>query len=449
MKKAKLIFISIFIVLCLIPSVGMLIFGEAQPAANEVLAGRPSVTTRSGELNLSLLSDVSDYIADRFAFRQELATAWAGVNAKLLGTSVEEQVILGSDGWLYFSDTLPDYTGQGMSDTELRYLANDLALMQEYIESQGKHFIFTVAPNKNSIYSEHMPEYIENRRSESNAARMGAYLDAAGVNYLDLFDILGNEENLYYKTDTHWNSRGAALAADGLLNMLDRGGDYSTASFAVSEEHRGDLYEMLYPAGRATETATVYGGEFSYVCESDPNGGNAITIKTSCDGGSGGLMCWRDSFGIALYPYLAQSFVAATFSRSADYDLTLADSADTVIIELVERNLSNILSREPTFPAPARELPSAASLGTIAVDYDEAKSGVMSGYVRVSGELGADMLDPGGHVYIAAGDTAYEAYVCVSSGSDSLRFFAWIPAGNAAHQVITTLNSEYTAYQIS
>ena len=449
MKKAKLIFISIFIVLCLIPSVGMLIFGEAQPAANEVLAGRPSVTTRSGELNLSFLSDVSDYIADRFAFRQELATAWAGVNAKLLGTSVEEQVILGSDGWLYFSDTLPDYTGQGMSDTELRYLANDLALMQEYIESQGKHFIFTVAPNKNSIYSEHMPEYIENRRSESNAARVGAYLDAAGVNYLDLFDILGNEENLYYKTDTHWNSRGAALAADGLLNMLDRSGDYSTASFAVSEEHRGDLYEMLYPAGRATETATVYGGEFSYVCESDPNGGNAITIKTSCDGGSGVLMCWRDSFGIALYPYLAQSFVAATFSRSADYNLTLADSADTVIIELVERNLSNILSREPTFPAPVRELSATANVGTIAVDYDEAKSGVMSGYVRVSGELGADMLDPGGHVYIAAGDTAYEAYVCVSSGSDSLRFFAWIPAGNAAHQVITTLNSEYTAYQIS
>lgn len=449
MKKAKLIFISIFIVLCLIPSVGMLIFGEAQPAANEVLAGRPSVTTRSGELNLSFLSDVSDYIADRFAFRQELATAWAGVNAKLLGTSVEEQVILGSDGWLYFSDTLPDYTGQGMSDTELRYLANDLALMQEYIESQGKHFIFTVAPNKNSIYSEHMPEYIENRHSESNAARVGAYLDAAGVNYLDLFDILGNEENLYYKTDTHWNSRGAALAADGLLNMLDRGGDYSTASFAVSEEHRGDLYEMLYPAGRATETATVYGGEFSYVCESDPNGGNAITIKTSCDGGSGGLMCWRDSFGIALYPYLAQSFVAATFSRSADYNLTLADSADTVIIELVERNLSNILSCEPTFPAPVRELSATANVGTIAVDYDEAKSGAMAGYVRVSGELGADMLDPGGHVYIAAGDTAYEAYVCVSSGSDSLRFFAWIPAVNAAHQVITTLNSEYTAYQIS
>lgn len=449
MKKAKLIFISIFIVLCLIPSVGMLIFGEAQPAANEVLTGRPSVTTRSGELNLSFLSDVSDYIADRFAFRQELATAWAGVNAKLLGTSVEEQVILGSDGWLYFSDTLPDYMGQGMSDTELRYLANDLALMQEYIVSQGKHFIFTIAPNKNSIYSEHMPEYIENRHSESNAARVGAYLDAAGVNYLDLLNILGNEENLYYKTDTHWNSRGAALAADGLLNMLDRGGDYSTASFAVSEEHRGDLYEMLYPAGRATETATVYGGEFSYVCESDPNGGNAITIKTSCDGGSGGLMCWRDSFGIALYPYLAQSFVAATFSRSADYNLTLADSADTVIIELVERNLSNILSREPTFPAPVRELSATANVGTIAVDYDEAKSGVMSGYVRVSGELGADMLDPGGHVYIAAGDTAYEAYVCVSSGSDSLRFFAWIPAGNAAHQVITTLNSEYTAYQIS
>lgn len=96
MKKAKLIFISIFIVLCLVPSAGMLLFGEAQPAANEMLAAKPAITTRSGEFNLSFLSDVSDYIADRFAFRQELATAWAGVNAKLFGTSVEEQVRRGN-----------------------------------------------------------------------------------------------------------------------------------------------------------------------------------------------------------------------------------------------------------------------------------------------------------------------------------------------------------------
>ena len=197
------------------------------------------------------------------------------------------------------------------------------------------------------------------------------------------------------------------------------------------------------------ETAPAYDGELSYICESDPNGGNAITIKTVCDAGTDGLMCWRDSFGIALYPYLAQSFAAATFSRSADYDLTLANSADAVIIELVERNLSNILSREPTFPAPARELPSAASVGTIAVDSDEAKTDAMADYVRVSGKLGAYMLDSGSRVYIAAGDTAYEAYICTSSDSDALRFFAWIPAGEEAHQVITTLNSEYTAYQIS
>lgn len=72
MKKAKLIFISLFVALCLVPSAGMLLFGEAQPAANEVLAAKPAITTRSGEFNLSFLSDVSDYIADRFAFRRSL-----------------------------------------------------------------------------------------------------------------------------------------------------------------------------------------------------------------------------------------------------------------------------------------------------------------------------------------------------------------------------------------
>ena len=32
-------------------------------------------------------------------------------------------------------------------------------------------------------------------------------------------------------------------------------------------------------------------------------------------------LCWRDSFGIALYPYLAETFHDAVFSRSATYDL--------------------------------------------------------------------------------------------------------------------------------
>ena len=66
---------KIYIVLCLsvllIPFAGMLVFGEAQPAANEVLAQPPSLRNADGSLNTGVLTDTQDYIADRFFLRQE------------------------------------------------------------------------------------------------------------------------------------------------------------------------------------------------------------------------------------------------------------------------------------------------------------------------------------------------------------------------------------------
>ena len=117
MKKSRIdiLFILLFLVLCLIPSLGILVFGESDAAANEILSSRPSAQNRDGSFNTELLSDFSDYIADRFAFRQEMVTAWSAINAKVFSASVEEQVILGSDGWLYYRETLDDYLGKGMS----------------------------------------------------------------------------------------------------------------------------------------------------------------------------------------------------------------------------------------------------------------------------------------------------------------------------------------------
>ena len=99
---------------------------------------------------------------------------------------------------------------------------------------------------------------------------------------------------------------------------------------------------VIYPAARGAEPELVYTGALRYECLNDPRGGNAITIRTSCVGGAGRLFCWRDSFGIALYPYLAESFAEARFSRSQSYALPEGDW-DVLLLEIVERNLSDLL----------------------------------------------------------------------------------------------------------
>ena len=341
----RILWIVLFLALCLIPSAGMLFAGETKPAANEILAQRPAIVRKDGSFNTKVLSDTSDYLSDRFAFRKPLVTAWSRLNAALFHSSVEEQVVLGSDDWLYYTPTLDDYMGRSMSEEELERAAFYLASLQNEAESRGARFYFTIAPNKNSLYGEHMPSFIPAEHASSNAERIKPYLQKYGVNYVDLFEAFSaHDETLYYHGDSHWTDRGAALAADTLLSAMKKTSAYFSGPFDFGEPHKGDLYEMLFPTGNEREESERYAPGFDYVLSADPNGGNALKISSSCGGRGGTLLCWRDSFGISLYPYLADSFENAVFLRSASHDLSEIEKtgADTVLLELVERNLKQL-----------------------------------------------------------------------------------------------------------
>ena len=331
------LYILLAILLLVTPSLGMLIFGPGGAAANEQLAARPSLTDRDGGFNARVLSESADYLADHFALRQQLVTAWSELNARLLGSSPEEQVILGREGWLYFSPSLPDYTGQALSDQELEALARHLKELQSAAEARGAVFLFTVAPNKNSLCSQYMPAAYPDRHGESSIVRLLPYLEQYGVQYADLFSL----PMPYYRTDTHWTAEGAAMAADALLAALGRESAYAAGPFSTGDARPGDLYEMLYPTGKGSEAEILYGGPLRYTTQGDPKGGDAITIRCSGEG-EGRLYCWRDSFGIALYPYLADAFGESVFTRSTGY--TLPDGEyDVYLLEIVERNLGALL----------------------------------------------------------------------------------------------------------
>ena len=140
--------------------------------------------------------------------------------------------------------------------------------------------------------------------------------------------VLANSAFSTFSTDTY-----LAIAMFLLMgNILQRSG--------IAD----DLYEMLYPSGRDTEESEALASGFSYTLSGDPKGGNALKIRSACEGKSGTLLCWRDSFGISLYPYLAESYGNALFLRSSDYDLAEIEKtgSDTVLIELVERNLEQL-----------------------------------------------------------------------------------------------------------
>jgi len=411
------VFIAVFMLLCLIPSVGMLLPDRQETGGNEVLSTLPALRDGEGKLNTDYLPELTDYIEDSFFLRQNLVTAWSALNHRALRTSIADNVLLGEDGWLYFGDTLDDYMGLNpLSDGEIAAAAHNLALAAEYCESQGADFLFTIAPNKNSLYPQHMPD-LPVFSSRRNADALANALAEEGVAYCDLFKaLLAQEETLYFTQDSHWDSKGAALAADGINAALGRQSGYFAGPFQPEDVHLSDLYAMLYPTGTWLETDRRYAGDLAFEYETPIRSENDLNIRTT-GGGTGSLLMFRDSFGNLLYPYLADSFASAQFSRAAAYrlDQIAAREADYVVVELVERNIHYLLENVPVMPAPLRtgvgDAEPLDGSAALTVDADQ----TLPGCVLVQGSLPVTP-DDGSALYLRAADGDYEAFRLEADG---------------------------------
>ncbi len=457
-KTLYILFTALFIGICLMPALGMLVFGESEAAANEILAQKPSLTQPDGSFNESVTEEMTDYIADRFAGRQECITAYARLQAALFRESASEKVILGKDGWLFFADTLDDYYRRStMTDREIYGVCRTLEMMQEYAQAHGADFVFTVAPNKNSLPEgeAHMPhvktfpdgEICSTRRtaqpfdSPKNLARLRmawkgdtvntARLHGYEVNAVWLEETL-SADGLYHRLDSHWNRLGAARAHKEVMRSLDRKFvDWTGENYDIIKEHKGDLYEMLYPAGKELDENAVFERPFRFryldVTDVTPFAASEIKagyggdeapppdkqlLETVSEEGEGTLLMFRDSFGNALHPFFAEDFARAAFSRQMPYRLDWLEggTADVLIVEIVERNLKDLAERAPVMPAPK------ADPGFSPAEDPEREmllktepSGEMPGYVKVSGVYDSQEIPEDTPVYISTQTDLFEA----------------------------------------
>lgn len=428
--KARLA-MGAFLTACLIPSVGMLVVPEQSAAANQQLAQPPSLTREDGSFNLGVFREATDYIADHFAFRQELITADAALNAALFHVSAEEDVVLGKDGWLFYAETVEDHLRTNpMTDRQLWASAHTLALVQEYVQDRGARLLFTVAPNKATVYPEQLPNVGTPLDAEGNLDRLLPLLAAEGVDYVNLLDPLRRETvPLYFRQDSHWNTLGAALAQQTILTALGKEFEpfWLTRSQSILRDRPGDLYEMVYPTGTALDWDAAYDREFTFTYIRPPRSPEDQRIETENPSKTGSLLLFRDSFGNSLYPFLAEEFSHALFSRSMPWQLELLDQsgADTVVIELVERNLDYISTRAPILPAPERLLSGTVPQGMGQGWASPSEKHPLEGYVRLEGWL--TQADGDSPVYVRLGDTLYEASPAGGDWSKGIPFIAYVP----------------------
>lgn len=435
MKKWKILYSILFFAVCLIPSLGMLAAKTETSSENRELSKFPSFVTEEG-LNVEWLPQAGDYFQDHFAFRNELVTANALLNGKLLGTSTAQGVIQGTDGWLYYKDSLNDYLGVDLlSDRSLYNIAHTLSMMQENLQARGVDFLFTVAPNKNSLYPEHMPYYNSLKVTENNnLARLVPYLEKEGVAYADLYQAFQEEDEvLYHKRDSHWNNKGAAFAADILMSALEKEHDsYEDVEYQVREDYVGDLDEMLYPLATTPEEEIYYDKTLTYavVGEIESNFDPRITTVNPVKDGS--LVMYRDSFGNALVPFFADAYANAYFSRGVPYQLSDVDTnqADTVIVERAERFLPDMAQSSPVLYGTSVKLEEEPEV--LAKDGASDVQLLRQGeQVSITGRVDHAYLDTESRIYLRInGAAVYEAFpmdLAVGDETDDGGFCLYLP----------------------
>ena len=193
-KGFRILYISLYLLLCLIPSAGFIVGGGEDSAERENRASRPSLFLADGRLNINYPAQAGAWFEENFAWRTELVS----INARIqscLGISAQEDVILGRDGWLFYRETLNDYTGSSqLSDRTLYDIAHTAAMSQEYCMFIGADYLFVVVPDKVTLYPEYLPYYCAHKVADSsNRVRLKEFMEQEGVHYLDLTDRLLEE----------------------------------------------------------------------------------------------------------------------------------------------------------------------------------------------------------------------------------------------------------------
>ena len=249
MQRAVLILTTLFIVAGTLTGVVRVPIDSAAP---DTACARHTAMSLTDLRHVEFYRCVDSVFNERFPYRDALRHAKAWVDYYVFHGSQVRDVHVGRNGWLNYRYELRDYQKDACDQAQaMKDLAHSLHELEEVIETSGKRFVFIVAPNKSTIY----PEYVGLSRSPTcGKSAYDLLLEALGEypvkQFLRLDELLlaaKHHNQIYYKTDTHWNEAGALIVARTLLQRLapDKWHDYLGEVVMTTSPHLGNLAAMM------------------------------------------------------------------------------------------------------------------------------------------------------------------------------------------------------------
>jgi alginate O-acetyltransferase complex protein AlgJ len=308
------------------------------------------------------LAGVESFFNDHFGFRKRLVGLNHQVKGQWFGDPSSKTVLLGRDGWLFYSGDrmLANYTGSdSWTPQQLEDWRRLLEGRRDWLRARGAQYLLVLPPDKHRVYPEHLPDWLQPGDKPSKIQQLLAYLRKhSTVEALDLRQPLIDAKpirTLYLKTDTHWNAFGGFVACRALIQALARQQPgleplpFDLFDWNPAPLDHTDLSRMLGLPGAHPETESVTGTarrplpplQVQFDPARFPHSGTTETRPcfTVNPQASGKVMIFHDSFACVWYWFLGQHFREVLYLWQYNWDPALIEreKPDLVIDEILER----------------------------------------------------------------------------------------------------------------
>ncbi len=316
-------------------------------------------TITSDDIKSAPLSEkpelITGYVDDNAPFREELNRAKSNIDAELLNLSPSDQVIIGSDGWLFLTDSVKWHTPEkALSANDLALMKNNLVNLKNELAGHDTKLILFIAPDKASVYPEYLPNGV--KADGKNTGKIISELRKAGITVCFCKDALlpyKDSYPLYARYDTHWNAIAAYLGTRELVSLLGSCNPPVEELAMFPREFEGNDLARLVSMEQALPAETDYdfagyglGRSMPNLLECDINGDNR---HYHTDGAASlNVTVITDSFFTAMEPFFTIAFSDVLVKKMSCYNPgdIYSTGADAVVIEICERSLSTLCGFE-------------------------------------------------------------------------------------------------------
>jgi hypothetical protein len=338
------------------------------PGENRLPAEFPKLKLGSDGLKRFIVG-LEAYYNDHFGFRKALIWSY---RSSIFHSFHDQQgnrlALIGRDGWLYFNENqmVEHYRGTLLfTPDQLRDWKTLLEQYRDWFAQRGIKFLFVVAPDKQSIYPEHLPSWMNKVSSETKLDQFFAYMKLhSTVDVLDLRQTLLENRSMgpmYFKIDSHWNQLGAFFAYQRLMNEL------AVQLLPGAHPMPFDAFERTNaptPPGDLTAMAGTDSSESNSILLNPKaslppleiigqpyQNGPLIVTRNPYVGGS--AVVYGDSFVNYWVPLLGYNFGQVSYfinhflsSKFIDAKLFKQEKPTVVIVEVVERSFNVVKPKD-------------------------------------------------------------------------------------------------------